>query len=231
MVTILPRAPTQVERFYPETDGEPLAESDFQREPLTYAVSALRRYFEGRPDVYVSGNLFIYYLEGVPACVVAPDVFVVFGVGNHDRAIYQVWEEGKAPDLVIEITSKKTRRKDEREKPRTYARLKVKEYFQYDPTGEYLVPALKGRRLDARGRYRPIAGRWLSGEVLALKSQVLGLELRLEEGRLRLFDPSEERYLLTYREAEEARQKAEARIRELEAEVARLRGGRRGRTV
>ena len=46
---------------YPDTDGLPMAESDFQRKPLTYAVEALDIYFQDRPDVYVSGNLFLYY--------------------------------------------------------------------------------------------------------------------------------------------------------------------------
>ena len=46
---------------YPSEDGQPMAESDFQREPLTYAVEALGAYFQQRADVYVSGNLFIYY--------------------------------------------------------------------------------------------------------------------------------------------------------------------------
>ena len=63
---------------YPSSDGLPMAESDFQREPLIYAVEALRIYFQGRQDVYVSGNLFIYYEEGNPQAAVAPDVFVAF---------------------------------------------------------------------------------------------------------------------------------------------------------
>ena len=51
---------------YPDTDGLPMAESDFQRKPLTYAVEALDIYFQDRPDVYVSGNLFLYYRKETP---------------------------------------------------------------------------------------------------------------------------------------------------------------------
>ncbi len=66
----------------PSSDGAPMAESDSARDYLIYAVEALDIYFQNRPDVYVSGNLYIYYKPGVPSAVVAPDVFVVFGVSK-----------------------------------------------------------------------------------------------------------------------------------------------------
>ena len=49
---------------YLDSDGLPLAENDFQRNPLTYEVQTLSVYFQTRDDVYVTGNLFIYYEEG-----------------------------------------------------------------------------------------------------------------------------------------------------------------------
>ena len=73
-------APATVD--YPSSDGQPVAETDRQRTPLTYAVDRLRHHFRDRPDVYVSGNLFIYYQKGNPRAVVAPDVFVVLGADN-----------------------------------------------------------------------------------------------------------------------------------------------------
>ena len=72
------RAPSAVAVDYPSSDGKPMAESDSQRIPLTYAVDRLRHYFRHHPDVYVSGNLLIYYDEDNPGARVAPDVFVVF---------------------------------------------------------------------------------------------------------------------------------------------------------
>ena len=77
-------APATVD--YPSSDGQPMAETDHQRTPLTYAVDRLRHHFRDRPDVYVSGNLFIYYQKGNPRAVVAPDVFVVLGADNADRS-------------------------------------------------------------------------------------------------------------------------------------------------
>jgi len=212
---------------YPESDGEPMAESDFQRDPLIYAVKALHMHFEQRPDVYVSGNLLIYYIEGDPYKSIAPDVFVVFGVPKYRRPIYKVWEEGKGPDVVIEITSKTTRKRDEEDKPLIYRDLHVQEYFQYDPTGDYLSPPLRGRRLDASGTYHPIPPARTpngKGSILVLPSQVLDLELHLEGDRLRLFDPASKSYLLSHEEEREirmqemqARAQAEARAQAAEA--------------
>jgi Uma2 family endonuclease len=70
-----------------------MTESDATREYLIYAVEVLRLHFESRRQVYVSGNLFIYYEEGNPKAVVSPDVFVVFGVSPRFRRSYKTWQE------------------------------------------------------------------------------------------------------------------------------------------
>jgi len=195
--------------YYPDTDGEPMAESDHQRDFLTYLVEALKNHFQPQAEVYVSGNLLIYYEEGNPKRSVAPDVFVVFGVPNHNRNIYQTWREGKGPDVVIEITSHTTRQVDEKTKPTLYQKLGVREYFQYDPQGHYLKPALRGRHLNDEGNYEPMnLIRGLDGSAW-LTSTLLGLQLRLEGGRLRLFDPQTDDYLDTYFEAVKGRRQAE----------------------
>jgi len=97
---------------YPETDGKPMAETDIHYEVVTNTRFALQWYFRDREDVYVSGNLFVYYEEGNPKKCVAPDVFVVFGVPKKRRRVYLVWEEGKGLDVVFEFTSRKTRNED-----------------------------------------------------------------------------------------------------------------------
>ena len=65
---------------HPDSDGLPMAESDATRDYLIYSVEALDSYFQKYADVYVSGNLFIYYEHGNSKAVVAPDVLVVFDV-------------------------------------------------------------------------------------------------------------------------------------------------------
>jgi Uma2 family endonuclease len=185
-----------------------MAESDFQRKPLIYAVDALDLYFQDRPDVYVSGDMFIYYEEGNPEAVVAPDVFVVFGAPKHDRTTYQLWHEPKAPDFVLEITSRSTRSRDQGPKRGIYAFLGVQEYMQYDPTQDYLRPPLQGFQM-AGENYAPLPETTLSDGTVIIHSAVLGLDLRLINGVLRFFDPTTDRYLLSYQEMEQAREAAE----------------------
>ncbi len=197
--------------IYPESDGQPMTESDATRDYLIYAVEVLRLHFERRPDVYVSGNLFVYYQEGNNKAVVSPDVFVVFGVPARQRRSYQAWlEGGRLPSFVLEITSRTTRRQDEMEKPQLYARLGVEEYFQYDPTADYLQPQLKGRRLQT-GQYQPLELQ-TAGGVPYLHSQTLGLDLQLQQTEgseagqpreLRFYDPQTEQKLLSRRELEQ----------------------------
>jgi Uma2 family endonuclease len=182
-----------------------MAESDFQRDPLIYAVTALQVYFQERQDVYVSGNLFIYYEEGNPQAVVAPDVFVVLGAAKHRRLSYRLWQEPKPPDFVLEITSRSTRSEDQGSKRGLYAYLGVREYWQYDPTGDYLLPALQGMVLQG-DHYEALPATRLANDRLSLHSAVLGLDVRLEAGQLRFFDPASDAYLLTYQEVEQARQ-------------------------
>ncbi len=214
--------PTLVE--YPETDGQPMTESDATRNYLVYCVAALRLFFQSRPQVYVSGNLFIYYEEGQPSKNISPDVFVIFGVSNRERRSYKAWQEGnKLPSFILELTSKSTKKQDEETKPELYRRLGVQEYFQYDPTGDYLQPQLKGQTL-VNGEYQPIEAQTLADGTVSLSSRVLGLDLRLLAAsvasflpsplgtvtrELRLFDPATGAQLLTYAELELSRVRAE----------------------
>ena len=216
----LSSSPPKAHVDYPSEDGQPMAESDFQREPLTYAVEALGAYFQQRADVYVSGNLFIYYEEGNPEAVVAPDVFVVFGAPKHRRSSYMLWNEPKAPDFVMEITSRRTRSQDQGPKRGTYAFLGVQEYVQYDPTSDYLRPPLRGLSLVG-DNYELMPTTVVPDGTLTLYSNVLGLELRLVQGVLRFVNPTTGQQLLSHREAEHARQEAEHARQEAEERARR----------
>ncbi len=139
-----------------------------------------------------------------------------------------MWKEGRGPDVVLEVTSRSTRSEDQGPKRGLYALLGVREYFQYDPTGDYLLPALQGGRLNG-DHYTPIApvlrsnGDESPGGVLALRSEVLSVEFRLVGGRLAVYDPASGQKLLTYAEAQDARAQERAARLAAEAEVARLR--------
>lgn len=214
------RLPQPIE--YPDSDGQPMAESDFQFEPLSYAVESLKIHFQDRNDVYVAGNTFFYYEEGEPSEVVAPDVLVVIGAEKHKRRTYKLWEEPKAPDFILEITSNSTRSKDQGAKKGLYQFLGVTEYFCYDPTGDYLDPPLLGYRLDNRF-YVPIAPKEQSKSVVIVPSQTLGLDLRMDGREFRFADPQTGLALRNFAETEAARLQGESRIRELEAQLAAMR--------
>ncbi|MGH8059719.1 MAG: Uma2 family endonuclease [Candidatus Entotheonellia bacterium] len=210
---------------YPETDGKPMAETDVHIDVLIYLREALRDHFRDDPLVYVAGNMLLYYEEGNPAACVAPDVFVVHGGAKGERRTYKLWEEGRPPSVVFEITSRGTRLEDLGTKRALYAMLGVREYFVHDPLGEYLQPPLQGYRLQD-GEYQ----RMPLGSQGELVSQELGLELWVDEGRLRLVNPATGERLLTpaevqvaHRAEAAARREAEAEVERLRAELARLR--------
>jgi Uma2 family endonuclease len=185
---------------YPTSDGKPMAETDLHRDVMIEAITTLEDHFAADPRVYVSGNILLYYEEGNSRKSLSPDVLVARGVAKEPRReYYLVWREGKVPDVVLEVTSKKTRRNDQGKKLVLYRDvLRVPEYFQFDPRDEYLKPPLQGYRL-ARGQYLPIAA--VAGR---LPSAVLGLHLERDGTWLRFYDPAAGRYLLTRAERVEA---------------------------
>jgi Uma2 family endonuclease len=220
MVTSFPFLASVID--YPDSDGLPMAESDAARDYLIYGVEALGIYFQDDSQVYVSGNIFVYYEEGNPKSVVSPDVLVVMGVEKKQRRSYKTWEEGdKFPDFVLEITSKSTVHEDQGAKKGLYAHLGAKEYFQYDPTSDYLKPALQGFRL-IEGNYLAIPAQ-ISDDAIALFSQVLGLELRLENGEMRFYDPKTSKKLRSHSESEQALKESEqARLKAEQETLAAL---------
>jgi Uma2 family endonuclease len=200
---------------YPTTDRKPMAETDTHRDLMLELIETLKHHFAAQPRVYVSGNLLVFYEEGNKRKHVSPDVFVVRGVAKRVRPNYLVWQEGKPPQVVIELTSKTTRDEDLHTKRALYRdTLKVREYFLFDPLGDYLAPQLQGYRLRG-GEYRAI--RAVGGR---LPSQVLRLHLERSGQQLRLFDPGTGQWLPT---PEERAARAEAENERLRREVDELR--------
>lgn len=195
---------------YPESDGEPMGETDRHRDLLMDLIFALKWFLHGQ-QAYVAGNLFVYYERGNPTAVVAPDVFVVRGVAHQQRRVFKVWEEGDhRPAMMIEITSRQTARADQDEKRKKYVALGVPEYFLFDPYGEYLHPRLQGLRL--------VGGRYEAMDTFPLYSAAVGVELRVEGQALRLYNPQTGERLPTSDEEVVARRTAEVSRRVAEAE-------------
>jgi Uma2 family endonuclease len=210
-----PHRPPARKIEYPTGDGKPMAETDIHRDDMVDLIQTLKDHFAAEPMIYVSGNLLVFYEEGNGRKHVSPDVFVVRGIRNKRRENYLIWEEGKAPDLVIELTSKSTKHEDQVKKKELYRDvLQVSEYFMFDPIKDYLEPSLQGFRL-VDGEYLPIEP--VDGR---LPSDVLGLHLERDGRELRLHDPARHLRLL---KPVEQRNVAEASAREAQAEVERLR--------
>ena len=227
--------------IYPESDGKPMSETELHLRMTIYIWQLLDWRYQ-RPDVFVGCDMNVYWVEGNPRRCVVPDVFVALGARVLDapRRIYQTWREGVPPTTAIEVTSRKTRRRDIQFKPEVYRRMGVAEYFLFDPTGDYLERPLKGFRRTGEkmdgDRFEPLE----LDDTRALDCRSLGLRLRVDRERtLRLIDAATGKRLLT--EAEEATERADRamaeadramaeaeagrrRVAELEAELRRLRG-------
>ena len=163
---------------YPESDGKPMAETDVHRDEAVALVDALRWHFRDDRHVYVAGNNFLYYEEGNPKAVVSPDVYVVRGVSNERRRIYQLWkEQGHAPCFVMELSSRSTWLEDHGNKKAVYAMLGVEEYFLFDPEGESLEPALQAHRLGDDGDYL----RFEPSSEGVFDAETLGLQLSVDD--------------------------------------------------
>lgn len=224
--------PLEREIEYPTSDGQPMAETLEHQQVMIDLIQGLRSRYAGAPDVWVAGNFFFCYEKGNPNAHVAPDVMVAKGLQPKERRPnYLLWEE-KPPSLVIEVTSRTTRREDLGKKKSLYERIGTDEYVLFDPFGEYLRPRLQGYQLE-RGRFQPVR----LEEDGSLRSRTTGLTLRPEGKRLRLVDSVTRVPILWHEEVEvacsqaegalaqeaTARRAAEERVRALEAELSRLR--------
>ena len=238
--------PLEHEIEYPTSDGQPMAETPEHQQVMIDLILGLRSRYARVPGAWVAGNFFFCYEEGNPNAHVAPDVMLAEGLAPREhRPNYLLWQE-KPPSLVVEVTSRSTRREDTGKKKSLYERVGTAEYVLFDPFGEYLRPRLQGYRLE-RGHFRPIA---LEADG-SLRSRTTGLTFRPEGLRLRLVDTATGVPILWHEETEAAfseveqalfeeaaaRQAAEAkaaeeeaarrmveeRLRALEEEIARLR--------
>ena len=145
-----------------------------------------------------------------------PDLLVAFDVdpeAYRRSNAYVIAEQGKPPDFVLEIASRKTARVDRVDKRAEYAGLGIPEYWRFDETGRFHGTRLAGDRLVRGRRYRPIEVEDLGGGVLQGYSRVLHLYLRWEEGRLGWYDPKTGRHIATFEDEREARLRAEAEVR------------------
>ncbi len=205
--------PADTPIFYPDTDGKPMAASDRHRRILNCTIETLEAHYKLQPDVYVSGDILMYYVKGDPHQVISPDVLVSFGLEKKERLTYLVWVEGKLPDFVMEFSSKTTYNEDLGPKKGRYASLGIQDYFLYDALDIYLPKPLMGFTL-VDGVYAPISDDRDGG----LHSEVLSLDFHVDDVGLGIYDPVAGAWLQTPTESAEARaEMAEARAEQEKA--------------
>jgi Uma2 family endonuclease len=212
----IPLLPTQDD--LPCDDGVPM-ETERHKKQMDLLVYSLEPWLGERG--YVGGNMFVYFsLKQLKnQDFKGPDVFVTMGVSNQERKSWVVWEEGKSPDVIIELLSESTAAEDKDRKKHIYQnQLKVAEYFWFDP---FNPKDWKGFRLNG-GVYEELS---LQNEHFM--SQQLGLTLVLWRGVYKNIDTVWLRWatingelLLLPDEAEAQRAEAEAQRAETEAQRA-----------
>ena len=199
--------------IYPPCDAPPLLtppwrhDSRFggpaQARAVLYVDDAIELLFcvpRGRTDVAFCCARPIDYEQGNPEARVVPGLYVALGVLPSEEASYKVWEKGRPPDLVLDVAShSREPQHDWRAKQPVYARIGIRECWQFDPTGEHFEPRLRGFRLE-RGRYVALPAVDEGGTV-TIRSVVLGLDFRLDGAELRVRDPRTGRICPSYEEA------------------------------
>ena len=217
------------EVYYPE--GPHVPEGDLQMRRRIELAVALRSWVsEHHPGGWVCCDINIYYCEGDPSIVVAPDIAVAFGVdiaAVENKSTYKVWEAGAAPCFALEIASPNTYKVDLRAKPPKFADLGITEYWRFDPTGgDFLGTPLAGEH-RRQGDWEPIP---ISSETPGHKgvelrghSDVLGLDLCWAPPKLRLYHPATSTWLRDHEDEAARADAAETRARKAEAELVALR--------
>ncbi|MBD1868768.1 Uma2 family endonuclease [Cyanobacteria bacterium FACHB-471] len=197
---------------------EPPLESDLHRDQIDLLIRLLRWYWQQRQDFYVSGNLTVYYspYQRKSEDFRGPDFFVVLGTERKPRKSWVVWEEeGKYPNVIIELLSDSTAKTDRGLKKQIYQdTFRTPDYFWFDPN----TLELQGFHL-LDGQYQDLQ----PNQQGQLWSQQLNLYLGIHNRELRFFT-SEGQLIPTPEESAQASEAiAEAERRRSEKLAAKLR--------
>ena len=216
-------------------EREPEDMTSFDHLTLSGSVHHLVQHLGNPETTIVAGERYVTREPGVPATErMAPDLLIAFNAdpeAYRDDNGYVISAQGKPPDFVMEIASRRTGRRDVVQKRTRYAALGTPEYWRFDETGEFHGTMLAGDRL-VDNQYEPIPIETVEEGVLQGYSTALNLFIRWEHGELGWHDPETGQHIVTFARERaradierEARMAAEARVRELEAELEQRRQG------
>ncbi len=175
------------------------------------------------PDYFAAGNLTIYYSprQRKSEQFRGPDFFVVLGTERKPRKSWVVWEEdGKYPNVIVELLSRSTADTDRGLKKQIYQDIfRTPDYFWFDPdrlefAGFHLVD----------GQYEPLEPNlqgWLWSQQLELYLGVHESQLRFFTAEGELVPTPEEDASHQWQRAEQERQRAEQEQQRAEQEQQR----------
>lgn len=204
-------------------DGVPL-ESNRHRLAMNLLIESVYAALKPREDFYASGNMFVYYslAQIKNRDFRGPDFFVALNVdGKKERQGWVVWEEdGKYPDVIVELMWKSTANVDLTTKKNIYEQIfNASHYFVFDP---FDPQSLQGWELQ-RGQYvqlQPNNKGWLWCSSLELwLGTWYGLVLQETTDWLRFYFPNEQLVLLPGEQAEVRANQARLRADQIEAKV------------
>lgn len=208
------------DEIYPSSHEDDMGETDFHYILNSYLWNALKLFFRERNDIFIAANINLYYDEQDPKKWVAPDIMAAFGIGNHKRRTYKLWQEKMCPQVVIEVASASTWKNDIDDKLKTYEQLGVEEYYVLESEKRLPFPFMAYLREGEKLKFAFL-------ENDRILSPQLGLEIVRTNEDIRLFDPNKKQFLPTVPEMAEKAEKfdeAQAEIERLKAELAKLKG-------
>mgnify|MGYP002784184760 CR=1 FL=1 len=206
---------------------EPEMESSLHHEQSVILEKSLERWWKDRHDFFIGVNLSIYFSRAQLKThdFRGPDVFIALNTERRPRTSWVVWEEdGKYPDVIIELLSDSTAEIDRKIKKEIYQeRFRTFEYFWFSvDTQEFAGWQLRG---EGYVRIEPDERGWLWSDRLKLYLGVKGGRLRYftadgllvptpEEGE----EQERQRAEQEWQRAEQERQRAEQERQRAEQE-------------
>lgn len=173
-------------------EDEEMSETTLHFALINYFYNALKLFLSEREDSFVAANLRISYDQTNPLKWFAPDVFVAFGAPRRERTSYHLPTEKIMPQVVFEVASEQTAGRDLGDKYADYARLGVEEYYLLDPERKYLPQPLLAYQRSEENLLVPV-----SLKDKRCFSPRLNLEIVDTGDNFRLFDSSENEFLMT----------------------------------
>jgi Uma2 family endonuclease len=222
-VVPLPVPADDIPLLYEDEEEEEMDMGESNPHTVTTMIlrCGVKAHLAAQTQYQVFTNLNLYYSAKDLGAYVSPDLMVVVPPAPlpEETSSYRIGEEGPAPVLTMEVLSERSaQQSDLNKKVTVYAKLGVAEYILVDVTGRFLAQRLLLKRLQPDGTWKDEQDP--DGGV----TSVLGFRLIIDaDGRLRVLHAATGKRYVRPEEADAAVEQAQTRVRDLEAELERLR--------